>query len=91
MPALPRNTTRRNNQDEEAPLLQGEMVGNRAQSVINFFKNIGINFCLVILFIGAILGLILFLLGLVLVLVFIIQLLGCGYFPTWKTVNTFQC
>jgi hypothetical protein len=91
MPATPRNTRRRNNQNEEAPLLQGELVSNRAQSVKNFFKNIGIFFGSIIFFIMLIFGFILFLLGLVLVIVFLVQLLLCGYFPTWKTVNTFQC
>ena len=67
--ATPRQATSRqvtstqatNNQDEEAALLQGDMVGNRAQCIKNFFKNVGIFFCFVIGVPGLIFGYCIFL------------------------------
>ena len=103
--AAPRQAT--SNQDEESALLQGDMVGNMAQSIKNFFKNVGIFFCraieviiitfLAILgFFGVCLFIVLIILWVYLIFVLIIQLLYCGYLPDesepWYMVFVFwQC
>ena len=100
----PRQAT--SNQDEESALLQGDMVGNMAQSIKNFFKNVGIFFCraieviiitfLAILgFFGVCLFIFLIILWVYLLFVVIIQLLYCGHLSeseTWYMVFVFwQC
>ena len=101
----PRQDT--SNQDEESALLQGNVIGNMAQSIKNFFKNVGIFFCraieviiitfLAILgFFGVCLFIVLIILWVYLIFVLIIQLLYCGYLPDesepWYMVFVFwQC
>mgnify|MGYP001363389618 CR=1 FL=1 len=101
----PRQAT--SNQDEESALVQDDMVGNMAQSIKNFFKNVGIFFCraieviiitfLAILgFFGVCLFIVLIILWVYLIFVLIIQLLYCGYLPDesepWYMVFVFwQC